>query len=105
MTVILSCTVLLLTGLLAACALDVRRARSELASARAGGFASLIGKRVVATVVDGGSIRGTLTHVYEDALVLEHPEYVSGGSASAALGARVTLSRSRVPILQQFDGE
>lgn len=103
MTVILSCTVLLLAGLLTACALDARQTRARLAEARAGGFSQLVGKRVVATVVDGGSIRGVLTHAYEDALVLEQPEYVGGSSATAALGARVTLARSRVPLLQQFD--
>lgn len=105
MTVILSCTVLLLTGLLVGCTLDARRTRAQLARARAGGFAELVGKRVVATIVDGGSIRGVLTHAYDDALVLEHPEYVGGSSATAALGARVTIARTRVPLLQQFDEE
>lgn len=68
------------------------------------GYRQLVGHRVTASVTDGGSISGVLTHVYEDAVVLAHPERVAG-SGPVPLGGEMTIDRSRVPILQRFEEE
>lgn len=97
--VVLSLTVLLLATTLV---VGAAWARSQLRGLRGSGHQALVGHRVIANVTDGGAIRGVLTRVYADALVIAHPEYV-GRSQPAGLGAEVTITRSRVPMLQRFD--
>lgn len=107
--VILTCANLLAVALLLTTDRHARRAiehaQADAAAARAerdtDGYQTLVGHRVIANLVDGGAIRGILTHVYRDALVLEHPEWVSG-SRPASIGGEVTIDRHRVPILQRF---
>lgn len=68
----------------------------------ASGLQALVGCRVVANVAEGPAIRGVLEHVYRDALVLAHPEYV-GAARPQNIGTHVTLMRSEVPMLQRFE--
>ncbi len=88
---------------------EIAAARTEAGQLRdqaaASGYRALIGHRVTASVVDGGSIRGVLLEVYEDSLVIDRPEFV-GGARPAGIGRDITLARSSVPMLQRFaDGE
>lgn len=99
-------TTLALVGLVA----DTRNRADKLAAERddlvaardADGYQALVGRSVIANVTDGGSIRGVLSHVYRDAIVLAHPEWVSG-ARPAAIGGEITLDRDKVPMLQRFD--
>lgn len=83
---------------------DQARAQAQLLrhELTGSGYRALIGQTVVASVTDGGSIRGILSAVYDDAIVIAHPVYVSG-TTPAGIGSEVTLARSSVPMLQRFD--
>lgn len=101
--IVLSCTVLLLVVALAAGGFVARRALAAARAERdADGYAALIGARVTASVRDGGSIRGVLTHVYDTAIVLAHPEFL-GGAKPVGVGSELTVARHDVPMLQRFD--
>lgn len=110
--VVLSLTVLLLTGNLAGLAVWARRRvltaenrAAELADQLAGsGYRALVDRQVVANTNEGVSIRGVLVAVYDDSLVIRHPQYV-GAARPADIGDEVTLSRSAVPMLQRFESE
>lgn len=100
--VILSCAVLLLVACIAAAVVWARRSDAAVRGlADSDGFRALLGQRVVANITDGGSIRGILVGVYPDAIVLAHPEWLTG-SKPAAIGGEVTIARSSVPMLQRF---
>lgn len=109
---ILSSTLLVLVSLTAAAAVAARRALlakdDELAQLRAerdaSGYQALVGTVVAASVIDGGSIRGTLTQVYRDAIVLAHPQFI-GTARPSGIGDEVTIARSQVPMLQRFHAD
>ncbi|MEJ7824899.1 MAG: hypothetical protein WKF48_05695 [Solirubrobacteraceae bacterium] len=108
--VALSLTVVLLALVLAAGTAMAQRSRRELesqlraahAAYAADGYAALVDKQVTANVRDGGAIRGVLTRVYANAIVISHPEFV-GRSQPAGIGAEVVIDRAAVPMLQRFE--
>lgn len=79
---------------------ELERLREQLDGS---GFRELVGKTVIASA-EGASIRGVLTAVYDDAIVLAHPVYLAG-ARPADVGGEITLSRAVVPMLQRFEDE
>jgi hypothetical protein len=95
----------LLTALLAHAHKRVDRLERELAERDAGGYERLIGLRVTVSLRDSTIVRGILSAVYRDALVLAQPEALNAGRPSN-VGAEMTLERDRVgAITRHHRGE
>lgn len=68
---------------------------------RARGFAGeLVGRTTIAHTRDAGSIKGVVTAVHRDCLVISHPEFLQGAQP-AGLGGEVVVDRRDVAWLQR----
>ncbi|MDQ3933418.1 MAG: hypothetical protein M3340_02170 [Actinomycetota bacterium] len=81
--------------------LDLLETRREL---HASGYRSLIGRRVVAMLVEDRSVRGVLKETYADGHTLAHPEWLQGAQP-AGMGGELFLPAEKVLMLQVFEAE
>ena len=64
----------------------------------------IVAETVVVHVTSGASVRGILTAVHSDVLVLAHAEYLNGDGSSIAVDGEALVPVSKVAFLQRLTG-